>query len=256
MRETSGQVSPWCAGAAYLYVLHIGAAALAWEYLRRNADYRASLQANTADHDSLLVRWGLAGPEDPHLDARDAQPLWRPRPRDEPRIIPVDEDRATLRFDVWAIPGQKLLCHDGRRLILECAHRGERISIAVDLELEHDMAFGYVVAARSASAWRAARRVDGMITSGDELTVPALATAASRNAIAHMHTLQAFDGARAGASQREVARCLFGVERVSLEWTPDSELRARTRHYFSRGRAFVHGGYRRLVQATEPNRNR
>jgi hypothetical protein len=161
-----------------------------------------------------------------------------------------------LRFDLWAFRGQKVLCHDGRRLILDWVHTSERMSIAVDLELHHDMAFGYVVQAGSASAWRAARRADETIRSGRELTGGVVATAANRKMIAHMHTLQAFDGGRAGASQREVAQCLFGVERVTLEWTPDSELRARTRHYLSRGRAFVHGEYRSLLQPTEQNHGR
>jgi hypothetical protein len=31
---------PWYPTAAYLYVLHLDGPALAWEYLRRNPDYR------------------------------------------------------------------------------------------------------------------------------------------------------------------------------------------------------------------------
>jgi hypothetical protein len=45
----------WQPSAAYLYVLHLDAAGVAWEYLRRNPDYR-NAAAGTAQH------WGLSFP--------------------------------------------------------------------------------------------------------------------------------------------------------------------------------------------------
>ena len=48
----------WKATAAYLYVLHLGVAGLAWEYLRRNPVYQREW-----DEGRLLAlgtqRWGL-----------------------------------------------------------------------------------------------------------------------------------------------------------------------------------------------------
>jgi hypothetical protein len=54
----------WQSSAAYLYVLWLDAAALAWEYLRRNADYcetwqRAQAQGVDAEE---VARWGLRFP--------------------------------------------------------------------------------------------------------------------------------------------------------------------------------------------------
>lgn len=66
-------------------------------------------------------------------------------------------------------------------------------------------------------------------------------------AVMHMLALQALDGAAAGASQREIAAVLFGHDRVAAEWQPDSELRARVRYLLRRGRGFVEGGYRNLL---------
>jgi hypothetical protein len=68
----------------------------------------------------------------------------------------------------------------------------------------------------------------------------------------HLHTLQALDGARAGASQRRIAEVLYGVERVLQQWHTDSALRAQVRHSLARGAALMHGGYRRLAGLIEP----
>jgi hypothetical protein len=52
----------WKASAAYLYLLRLQPAALAWEYLRRNPDYRRDWQLA---QDSLIrtdgapAHWGL-----------------------------------------------------------------------------------------------------------------------------------------------------------------------------------------------------
>jgi hypothetical protein len=69
----------------------------------------------------------------------------------------------------------------------------------------------------------------------------------TRIAVMHMRALQALDGVQAGASQREVASVLFGEEVVAARWGTDSELRAQVRHLFRRARAYMRGGYRRLV---------
>lgn len=52
--------APWCAGAAYLYLLDLDDPALAWEYLRRHPDYRGHWRrgrwwGSMKD----LRRWGL-----------------------------------------------------------------------------------------------------------------------------------------------------------------------------------------------------
>jgi hypothetical protein len=46
--------------------------ALAWEFLRRNADYRAAVAAGQD-----VGRWGLVTAIDPNTLGADARPLWR-----------------------------------------------------------------------------------------------------------------------------------------------------------------------------------
>ncbi|HCA7564280.1 TPA: DUF2285 domain-containing protein, partial [Pseudomonas aeruginosa] len=67
-------------------------------------------------------------------------------------------------------------------------------------------------------------------------------------ALLELHTLQALDATLAGASLREVAEGLFGVEAVAANWHKDGALRARVRRLVRRGDALMCGGYRRLAQ--------
>ena len=136
----------WCASAAYLYVLRLDRSCLAWEYLRRNPRYAADWRTPPADGVPVPLRWGLGGFENPHLDARVAEPMWRPRPQGEFRIVPLDEaSPGHSRFDLWTVPGRKTLSHDGRRLILSLLGGGCGMRIALDTQLCDGGAFGYVM---------------------------------------------------------------------------------------------------------------
>lgn len=48
----------WRATAGYLYVLHLPAVLLAWEYLRRNAHYQKRWRLGQMSRDEA-VKWGL-----------------------------------------------------------------------------------------------------------------------------------------------------------------------------------------------------
>lgn len=51
--------APWGVSAAYLYTLDLDGPALAWEYLRRNARYRAEYHASARLPLAWAERWGL-----------------------------------------------------------------------------------------------------------------------------------------------------------------------------------------------------
>jgi len=53
----------WRPSAAYLYILHLDPTALAWEYLRRNADYRREWEESGKKHPAREARnWGFPWP--------------------------------------------------------------------------------------------------------------------------------------------------------------------------------------------------
>jgi hypothetical protein len=68
------------------------------------------------------------------------------------------------------------------------------------------------------------------------------------NAPKWARALQAWDGAVAGASQREIASAIFGDATVREEWGGRSEfLKARTQRLIRYGKEMVDGGYRKLL---------
>src|SRR3546814_13314924 len=85
----------WYPTAACLYTLHLDGPALAWEYLRRNPDYRRNWLRRRR-RPQAAQRWGLRLLADPDLDSRDAHRVGLPdhdgvnqtAPRAEPRQTP------------------------------------------------------------------------------------------------------------------------------------------------------------------------
>lgn len=243
---------PWYPTAAYLYVLHLDGAALAWEYLRRHPDYRRDWR-HRRHRPEAAHAWGLRLLEDPALDARDAQPDWRPDPAASVQLHPdLDMPEDGLRFDLWAWPGHKRLSHDGRRLRLAVSLPGRQLRLALAPDLADGMACAY--GARAAADTAACARQRALARSMallDGCSPAALARTGARPApmaLQELHSLQALDATLAGASLREVAEGLFGAETVATSWHADSGLRARVRRLVRRGEALMRGGYRRLLQ--------
>ena len=228
----------WYPTAAYLYVLGLDTLALAWEYLRRHPDYRL---------DGLLVarrsaaghRWGLRLLEDPALDARDAHPAWLPGHAGVVQLYPdADPPQNATAFAFWRIPGHKQLIHDGKRLVLIARSPGHCLRFALAPGLEDGMAVAY---AHHGGAAAPARGHAPGAALADARPRP------SHSALLELHTLQALDATLAGASLRDVAEGLFGVD-AAAGWYSDGGLRSKVRRLTRRGDALMRGGYRRLAQ--------
>lgn len=68
--------------------------------------------------------------------------------------------------------------------------------------------------------------------------------------------LRVWDALRAGASQREIGRALFGASRVDRDWNgPSDSLRSRVRRLVAEARALGGGGYRRLLMRSAKTRS-
>ncbi len=232
----------WYPTAAYLYVLRLDALALACEYLRRHPDYRLDWlhrhrRPQAAQH--AAHRWGLRLLEDPALDARDAHPAWLPGHAGVVQLYPdADPPQNATAFAFWRIPGHKQLIHDGKRLVLIARSPGHCLRFALAPGLEDGMAVAY--AHHGGAAAPARGHAPGA----------ALANARPRpshSALLELHTLQALDATLAGASLRDVAEGLFGVD-AAAGWYSDRGLRSKVRRLTRRGDALMRGGYRRLAQ--------
>ena len=228
----------WYPTAAYLYVLGLDTLALAWEYLRRHPDYRLDWLRRARRSDAGH-RWGLRLLEDPALDARDAHPAWLPGHTGVVQLYPdADPPPDAAAFDFWNIPGHKHLLHDGKRLALIARSPGQCLRFALAPGLEDGMAVAY--AHHGGAAAPARGHAPGA----------ALANARPRpshSALLELHTLQALDAALTGASLRDVAEGLFGVD-AAAGWYSDGGLRSKVRRLTRRGDALMRGGYRQLAQ--------
>lgn len=238
----------WYPTAAYLYVLHLDGLALAWEYLRRHPDYRRDWLRRRRQPEAA-ERWGLRVLEDPALDARNAHPAWFPDHEAVVQLYPdADPPPDALVFEFWRIPGDKCLIHDGKRLVLITRGPGYCLRLAFAPGLDDGMAYVYAIRVCAT----ACSRYQMLISELDKLTTGAVLVVAkprpSPGSLLELHTLQALDATLAGASLREVAQGLFGVDAVVADWHADSALRARVRRLVRRGDALMRGGYRRLAQ--------
>lgn len=229
----------WYPTAAYLYVLGLDVLALAWEYLRRHPDYRLDWLRHHrrpwAAHQAAN-RWGLRLWEDPALDARDAHPAWLPGHDAVVQLYPdADPPPNAPVFDVWDIPGHKQVIHDGKGLALIARSPGRWLRFALAPGLEDSMAVAQAHRGRGA-------------THAPDSPAPMARPRPPPAALLELHTLQALDAVLAGASLREIAEGLFGIDAVDADWHTDGDLRARVRRLVHRGDALMRGGYLRLAQ--------
>ena len=247
---TDHPTEPWYPTAAYLYVLHLDGPQLAWEFLRRNPDYRLDWLRRRR-RPNAAQGWGLRLMEDPALDARDAHPAWFP---DHDGVLQVHPDADAPpdagAFEFWNVPGRKHLVHDGKRLVLTAHWPGCCARLVLAPGLADGMACLY--ARRSCATpcihYRAlATALDALTAASVAVPVAAVRARPTPAALQELHTLQALDAVLAGASLRQVAEGLFGADAVD-DWHADGGLRSKVRRLVQRGDALMRGGYRRLAQ--------
>lgn len=258
----------WHPFAAYLYVLHLDGRALAWEYLRRNPDYRLDWQRHRrrphGQQRQCAQRWGLQLLEDPLHDARDAHPDWLIGPSPAQLHPDVDPARDAMPFRLWGLPGHKHMRHDGENLRLAVQTAARDVRLVLGPTLRDGMAFtvtasvgriggsqrprGRVLADDLAWLVAAGKPRDARCDSQSG-ALPSVRERPGPGALQELHTLQALDGTLASASLRELAQVLFGTAAVAIGWHADGDLRARVRRLARRGEQLMRGGYRRLLDS-------
>lgn len=239
----------WRPMAAYLYVLHLDESALAWEYLRRNADYQLAWRRSQAARKPRAdaTRFGLRHLEDPSLDGRDAGPDWIVDLQQILFLQPAVLDSA-LPFCLWDFPGLKRLRDEKSHALMTVRHGSTQLRVAISAALGDGM--GYVLALHADDdqlrRWRE-RSSDVEMMQARHLSATHAGGRPSRTTALHARALQVFDAVHSGATHRDIADALFGAETVTAQWEPDSSLRAHVRHVIWRGTMLVNGGYRSLL---------
>lgn len=157
------------------------------------------------------------------------------------------QDAVARRFDLWRIPGRKRLALDGPDLALTADLSDQRMRLSLSGALADGAAY--------ASAVPLTPRLRGQLDTFNaqaqalEGHAPQVdpARPVTRAALLHLRALQALDALQAGASHRDIAQALFGLEAIVLRWHEDGELRAQVRHLLRRAEAYMTGGYLALA---------
>lgn len=156
-------------------------------------------------------------------------------------------EAAARRFDLWRIPGRKRLALDGPDLSLTADHSAQRMRLSLSGTLADNAAYASTVPLTP----RLRGQLDAFNAQAQALEGHAArvdpARAVTRTALLHLRALQALDASQAGASHRDIAQALFGLEAVVLRWHEDGELRAQVRHLLRRAVAYMTGGYLALA---------
>lgn len=242
-------IHAWEATAAYFYLLHLDRLAIAWEYLRRNQDYRRDWRQRES-HPEAASKWGCQSLEDPNFDARSATPQWLDTPTELVEVVRANVARPRdYRFSIWNFHETRELCHLGTHLCFRSNASTNGLQVRMDVELSDGEPYAFVVRAdgmlreRLRVVEQAAEQIQGAST---RINL-AKCRRVDRIALTHARALQALDGVQAGASHRDIAIALFGVGSVKARWSADGELRAQVRYLLRRGQALMNGGYRALV---------
>lgn len=253
---------------------HIGALtrqSLAWEFLRRNPNYRDAWSRHDPgpakklevegplrvlqlpELPPHLAKWGLLYLEDPEKDATQADVVWHPRvcPSVLPaNVVPSSADCSGDGVHLANLPTSATLFVDGKdeqHLLIGESGRAvqlfcpERPRISVDAvvrpEIHGCQALEPKFAALKSLAElrRCARPMKRLRLPGYVRMLPQI--------------LGALDGYLACASQRDIAARIFGPSTVEQEWRTDSDyLRARVRRLICKGQELMTSGYRRLLK--------
>jgi len=189
--------------------------------------------------------------EDPSLDGRNAQPQWLAS-TDGWLHVRATRAAGPSRFDLWRIPGRKRLALDGSDLTLTAEVSAGRMRLTLSGALADGAPYASAVPLTpqlrgQLETFNAhAEALEGNARQTDS------ARPVSRAALLHLRALQAIDASQAGASHRDIAQALFGLETVVLRWREDGELRAQVRHLLRRAQALMAGGYLTLAGVQQP----
>jgi len=211
----------WRDPDAYRPLLGCDAALHAWEWLRRDPDYRDAHARG--DHD-LAAQFGLHTLEDPALCAADARPLWTESA--DPFVITaratpstsagaLDLQRCGLSIFTFPgkVDGEYIFLGDGRHTLrfdlLSGTLGAGPVRLSWRMPQPSEALPAIMALRRFAIWWRTGSLVD--------ISFPSAARAAR-----WLTLLRVRDALETGASQREIAACLFGSAIAGARWRLDN----------------------------------
>lgn len=253
----------WRDAAAYAPLLDADRYFIAWEWLRRDPDYRAAatralpIRAGARVEDSAARPFGLIAFEDPGLCVPDARPVWR-------------LDACSLALVVERSPAGGL----GDAFNLDRLHH--LVTLVRGDSAEHLLLSDGLRAIRldgprglfSNGPARLLYLIEGLLTLGPQLLTlrrfvalcqadrfaPSLHPREPR-ARRWILMLRAWDGLCSGVSQRQIAEVLLSGSAREPRWrSSEPSLRSQVQRLTRAARAFAGGGYLTVLRGKSASR--
>lgn len=255
----------WPPGEAYRYLETAGRADLAWEWLRRDFDFRRLAPsvtrevaggiaiAETASPESE-ARWGCIHIPDPGLRFTDTPVLWSADV--DPSVLRVIASPASVvdgpAFDLrrWGAAATLVTGAQGRESLLlrNAGCGGLRLDVISGSLLQGPVALLFEFGRRSEIelAIAALRRYYHLCCTGE---FPAVSFHRNQRFQRQIQALCVHDALAQGASIRDVGTMLFGGDRVRVEWPGQGDaLKSHCRRMIALVRFMAAGGYKTLLR--------
>jgi len=230
------------ARGVYDWMLGLSAEGWAWEFLRRNPDYRQDYVActvgNLPNRHEAAARWGLLTVTDPNVDARSAAIFWSSgQSQAVLQLVTAGEtepnglSNLNCKTSALALPGmpQRHVLYSSEGRFLQLAITGDgaicRSRYMVDALPEHD---GQLTALRKLTDLLRYKRMRPHLY-GRQRRGRRLA-----------HVAAILDSYARHPAYRLVARDVFGNERAESDW---DRLRDHIRRVVAAGRKLSRNGY-------------
>ncbi len=240
--------------ATYRWMATLPKLGWAWEFLRRNPNYRAEYaaqRARTVEPATPLNSdlWPLIRFEDPDRDARQADVLWRREACSSVLPLSAIEDCASepsRDLSIRAMKCRVTKVQEGEVCHVLLAEEGRSLQLEIRGSLSGASLVTPALPGRQHAANRvtAIRRLNDAVTHGE--LRPQLYPRDKRGPRL-IKVVQALDGWLAGAHHREIAVSLFGANRVTSEWSNGDHLRDQVRRAIGYGRSLMESGFRRIL---------
>lgn len=227
--------------ADYGHTAGFGRRDWAWEFLRRNPDFRTEYQI------AGCARWGCLSAASADARAPDALVFWKPELCPDVLRMAAFERRLGLEtppFDLKKVRCRATLLRtlDGKQHLL-FQHEGQSLQIAVsgaDLSAPvHLLPEAVQRGVDIAHFVHGLKQLQAILEGGRLAPVRTVPSLPRLRVV-----LQALDGYLAGCPHREIATAIFGERRVSADWNdPGRHLQDQVRRAVRRGRILMEGGY-------------
>lgn len=254
-------IADWTDAAAYASLRDADRSVFAWEWLRRDPEYRRAAAASgpfgagrsmpTRSADERAARWGLHAFEQPELAGPHARPVWRREVY--PLVLPAcaaDEGPAGDRFDLerFECCATWLKGRSGTEHVLlsDGIHRLRLDIVAGTIDDGPVMLFFQLAGMRSVRApLLVLRQLVALWRSGrfSRALHPQEARASRWILLLRTH-----DALAAGAGQREIAERLLDRDAGVRRWRIEAPaLRSRVQRLAREARKMAAGGYLSLL---------